>query len=35
VEAHAEKVARYERVADPQNIERLLEALQSNSATIL
>ena len=35
VEAHAEKVARYERVAAPQNIERLLEALQSNSATIL
>ena len=35
MEAHAEKIARYERVADPQNIERLLEALQSNSATIL
>lgn len=27
MEAHAEKIARYERVADPQNIEKLLKAL--------
>jgi len=27
MEAHAQKIARYERVANPQNIEKLLEAL--------
>ncbi len=25
VEAHAEKIVRYERVANPENIERLIE----------
>jgi hypothetical protein len=25
VEAHEEKIVRYERVADPENIERLIE----------
>lgn len=30
VEAHAEKIARYERVANPQNIERLIEQFNLN-----